>query len=675
MRGRPPKAAAAKAPENPPLNFYGLQRLGFDELPLTGDWITDQRMIETLCFRIGHRKEEGGLGKYGHFKNFVELRWNHPSQGSMKKFIFHRWSESVLQKFCQEEEVAIAGCTSSGKSGPAALWVVANYLMDPTHFKSFVLSTTLKGACDRVWKDIVGYWEAVGSPEGKLLKSTYSIQGLNFTATGFGTDSGIYLHAADQSSEASAIDKLIGAKVAKSGEPGASFEELIASPKFHYLRDLGFDDDYLRDLVDRLQAVEEDRMGKIVVVIDEATGVSEGVLNSIQANLKPGNPGRLQIIVLGNPCSRFDTHGIFCEPDAGWDSVTLNDEEWRTRTGGVCVRFDNLKNPRIIDGNEKLVWMSTKKEIADLAKKYGETSLYFFRMVRAFWAPNGADTGVYTEADFIQTGAMEPAIWGFDPPALMAGFDPAYTTAGDRALCWFALLGRDVEGNMVLEMKETVTIKPNALDKGTPVPLQIARLWRDECLKRGVPPERACFDSSGGGISFAALVSTAWSPSVHAISSGGKASMNRLTGEKSADGKPIRAVDRFANKATEIWMGAMPFLRAGQIKGVTRELAKEVCLRQYDKTGLGDARVLKIESKKEFKAREKQSPDLADAFFLLVEHAREKHGFRPVFIGDEGRMIVASTAVPGAPAAKGTWQKLKERSMRLHRSHKGNLRR
>lgn len=660
--GRPPKDTPKPVEE---LNFYGLHRLGYDEFPLTGDMIADQREIEAVCFRIGHRPEEGGLGRFQHFKNFVDLRWNHPSLNCTKKFIWHDWSTRVIQKFCTESEVGIAGCTSSGKSSPAALWVVANYLMNPTHVKSFVLSTTIKGAKDRVWKDVIEFWEAVSSPEGKLLKATHEIQGLNFSGDGFGNTSGIYLHAADKSSEASAIDKLIGAKAAKSGNPGASFEELIASPEYSYLRKEGFDEDYLRDLVARLQELAPDRMGPLIVVIDEATGVSEGVLNSIMANLKPGNPGFLQVIVLGNPASRFDSHGTFCEPDAGWDSITLMDEEWRTKSGGVCIRFDGEKNPRIVHKNERLTWMLRQQDIDAMAKKYGENSLYYFRMVRGFWSPLGADTGVYSEADFIQSGALDKTVWGFERPRRLAGYDPSFTSGGDRAVCWFGLLGKDPEGKMILQLEEEVTIKPNMLDKATPVPAQMVKLWRDECLARGVGPECACFDATGGGVTFAALVNMLWSPSVQGVSSGGKASKAVLPGEKTPEGKPVVAADRFGNKASEIWVGAMPFLRSGQIRGVTKELAKEICSRQNDKTGMGDARVIKIESKRVYKGREKGSPDSSDAFFLLVEHAKTKHGFKP---SEKAPVDTPATR----SASKGTWNALVARARRI--TYKKSLR-
>lgn len=663
---RTPKATVLPEPEE--LNFYGLQRLGFDEIPLADNWIDAQRQIESICFRIGHRVEEGGLGKFQHFKNYVDLTWNHPARKSNKIFVWNEWSERPLRKFCVEQEVGIAGAASSGKSSSAALWIVANYLMDPTHIKALALSTTIKGAKDRVWKEIVEFWEAAPHKFGKFLKSTNEVQGLNFDESTYGYTSGIFLHAAEKSSEAAALNALIGTKAPKSGQPevfgNSLFERLVAHPNYSYLRKEFPDEDYLRDLIFRLQAFSEDRIGTLIVVIDEATGVAEAVLNAILSNIKPSNDGHVQIIVLSNPASVWDSHGIFCEPDVGWGNVTVLDDEWRTKTGGVTLRFDGEKSPRIILRDDRFSWMQSKKAIQDLERKYGRESPYYYRMVRAFWPPSGSDTGAYSTADFLQSGAMEKSVvWGFEKPVRISGFDPAYTSSGDRAFCWFALLGRDALGKHVLFLEDEFTVQPSAEDKTTPVPHQMARLWRDECRKRGVRPENACFDATGGGVSFASIVSVEWSPLVQGISSGGKASAIAVGGERHSDNRPVVGTERFANKCTEMWMGALPYLRGGQIRGVTNELAKEVCARQYDKGTSGDARVLRIESKRDFKSREKGSPDCSDAFFLVVEHAKTKHGFRP----DERPNL--EPEADGA-LARGSWQALKDRARGIKRGNR-----
>jgi len=168
----------------------------------------------------------------------------------------------------------------------------------------------------------------------------------------------------------------------------------------------------------------------------------------------------------------------------------------------------------------------------------------------------------------------------------------------------------------------------------------------------------AAFDSTGGGGPFGDIVRMEWSPHVLGISSGGKASSTPVGTEVDSDGNKITCAQRYFNKATELWMGAMPFLRSKQIKGMYSELAKQLCKRQYDKGG-GDGRTLRVEDKRKFKAREGGSPDQSDSFMLLIELAKKRHGFKPA----------ERAAVDKTPGAKGTgtWKSFCEKARRLTR--------
>ena len=66
-------------------------------------------------------------------------------------------------------------------------------------------------------------------------------------------------------------------------------------------------------------------------------------------------------------------------------------------------------------------------------------------------------------------------------------------------------------------------------------------------------------------------------------------------------------------------------MRTRQIYGISSDLAKEMCARNYDMVKTGSLKV-KIESKLEFKSRFGRSPDLADAAFLALDCARQRLG-------------------------------------------------
>lgn len=638
---------------------YRLEDLGY-EIPRKGSWLADQLQVEFVCFRIAHPPQYGGLGRFGHLKRIIDLLWNNPDLRSPKRFIWNPWSERILRKLCDERELVIAGCTSAGKSGPVAVFATACYIADPTHTLGLVMSTTIAGAKKRIWGTIREYWEAIPGFPGKPLWSTNEIQGPTYDGASFGQASGLYLLASEQSNEKSALDKLIGIKAPRTGEPNESFESLVRREEFASLIPR-FSEAELRELLPRLLNLSGDRIGTMFLFLDEATGCAPSILNVIQSNLMPGNPGHFQVAYIGNPNSHFDPLGLAATPRLGWDSVTLEDEEWETVTGGVCIRFNAERNPRITENNDTYSWMLRKEDIRQMEATYGRESLYYYRMVLGFWSPTGTEVGAYSEADFIRSGSMGPAVWGVVPPVRHSGLDPSFVVGGDRSSCTFGLRGRDVTGLDVLLYEEEVTLKAD-IASDVPVSYQIVRAWRDECLKRGVPPERACFDGTGGGVTFGDVVRTQWSARVHSISSGGKPSRLPVGTEKDPQGNRVLCCDRYANAATEIWYGAHPFLRSGQLRGVPSELAKEVCTRQHDKTGRGDGRTLRIENKRVYKSRQGHSPDSSDSFMLLVHHLKTRHGFRC-----SERAAPEETPTAGRRASVSTWAAFCERARAITR--------
>ena len=645
------------------INLYGLRKLGYDEqsLGLTGNVLEDQIAIEATCIRIEHKEYEGGLGSFGHFKNYVDLLWNNPDSGSMKRCIWNPWANKMFRKMLSESELSIAGSTSAGKSDPAGLYAVVRYTTDPTHTLVLVMSTTISGAKKRIWKTVREYWESISNLPGKLLSATNEIKGLNYRGTDYGNSSGIYLIASEQSSEKAALDKLIGIKAPATGVTDNSYENLIRQPEYADMLQ-HFDEETLRDLVPRLQNLSQDRAGKLILIIDEMTGMAESILNAVNTNLKPGNVGHFQIIGLGNPNLVYDPFGIFSKPKGGWDKVNLlTDDEWETETGGLCIRFNGEQNPRIVEGNEKYSWMLRREDIQALEDKYGRESLFFHRMVLGTWCLDGEATGVYSPADLEMSGAKETeVIWGYELPTPVSFLDPSFTAGGDLAWATFGLLGKNHEGKKVLLITEDVTLKTDPTNTMTPVNYQIVKEWRKECELRKVKPQCAAYDRSGGGIPFGDIVSVTWSPLVTGVTSGGTASRRPLIGEKNpATGKPILACERYANKSTEIWHGAQPLLRSGQIFGVSDDLAKELCSRQYAKNKSGDGRSVCIEGKRVYKDREGKSPDQSDSFLGLIDFCRDKMGWvalEGAQVREMGRMTANGDA---------TWKHLRERARRI----------
>lgn len=644
------------------LNWYGLKQFGFDpeSLGLTGNMLTDQVAIEALCVRIRHGEHEGGLGAFGHFKNYVDLLWNNPDSGSQKRFVWNAWANRMLRKAFDYKELGVAGPTSAGKSDPFALYAVGMYSIDPTHTLVLVMSTTIAGAKRRIWKTLREYWESISGLPGHALWSTNEVRGLNYQGSGYGQSSGIYLLASEQSAEKTAVEKLIGAKAPRTGEPDESFDGLMAHPENADLIK-HFDEETLRELLPRLYNLSADRIGTLIVIFDEMTGAAESLLNAINTNLKPGNVGHFQLVGIGNPSDIYNPFGILCKPKGGWDRVDLlRDDEWETATGGLCIRFNGEQNPRIVEGNERYSWMLRQADIDAMAEKYGRQSLFYHRMVLGTWCLTGDESGVYSAADIEMSGAKDKeVVWGYEMPVKVSFLDPSFTAGGDLAWATFAELGIDFEGKKVLMLTEGVPIQTDTTDTSTPITFQIAKAWRRLCEDRGVKPQHAAYDRSGGGIPFGDIASVVWSPALTGMTTGGAASRRPVPGEKSPDGRAVLASEKFENKSTEVWFGAHPFLRSHQIKGVPDDLAKELCSRHLAKGMRGDGKKICVENKRSYKDREGKSPDQSDSFLGLVDFCRDRLGFEC----SEHTLIRGQ--MNGTPLGNDAWKVFRDRARRL----------
>ena len=652
-------AAKTAAPEKS-LNWYGLKSLGYDEscVPLTGDFKKDQLAIHMLCYRIGHTPQFGGLGKFGHMKEGVDLLWNDPDSGSMIRFVWNTWANKMLIKACEEEELCVAGPTSAGKSGPFGLYAVWNYVVDPTHCMCLVMSTTVAGAKKRIFKNVREYWESIPNLPGKALWSTNEIRGLNYSGEGYGESSGIYLLASEKSNEKAALDKIIGIKAPRTGDSGATYEELIRQPEYADLLN-HYDEETLRDLIPRLQNLSNDRIGRLILIIDEMTGAVPSILHAYNTNLKPGNVGHCQLIGIANPNLPYDPHGEMGCPAGGWESVDLlNDDEWRTKTGGLCIRFNGEKNPRITEGNERLSWMLRQEDIDGMASKYGRESLFYHRMVLGTWCLSAGEFGIYSPADIeLSNSRRSEVIWDYPPPTPCGFLDPAFTAGGDRAMAYFGLCGTNIDGDKVLLFTDKVAIKVDVNNTTIPVNFQIARGFKKECLARKVMPQHAAYDRTGGGIPFGDIIFSVWSPLVTGITSAGPASKNPIPGEyQPGTKKPVLACERFANRASEIWYSAQPLFRSQQIFGIDEDLAKELCTRQLDKKG---SVKIKIEDKPTYRSREGKSPDESDSALGLVDFCRTKFRLLP----NEKQKARAEQAM--TETGRTAWDALKARARRI----------
>jgi hypothetical protein len=523
--------------------------------------------MELHAFLNDRGPEHGGLGQFEHFKNATDLLWNDPQKPRSRGFIWSPWAEDMLYEACDNQYLSIAGCASSGKSDTMALWGILNYLADPYNTLVIVTSTTLREARRRIWKSITELWSAVPGLPGKLVPSLGQIKGLSKDG-GFWESTGIVLVPAEKRKEKEAIGKLVGIK-----------------------------------------------QKRLILIADELPELPESLVHAAYTNLST-NP-HFQMIGLGNPNSHFDAFGVFSKPKLGWGTVTENDAEWET-SRGKCIRFNAEENPNVQAGKTIYPWMPSRETVEAAKNDYGENSLLFYRMYKGFWCPDGIDDGVYAEADLVRGVASMPA--KFDNKAIkVAAIDPSFTNGGDRSIVFFGSIGVQ-DGVQVLQFDSYESLSEDINDKNTPRSVQIARQFRDACLKKGILPENTACDATGAGGPFHDIVSVEWNALVLPVNFAGKASDRPVSATDKTPG-----CDRYANRMSEIWYQGQELLRSQQLRGIKTDLAKEMVSRRYETSGTNLK--IKVESKVDYKSRIGKSPDIADAAFILVDLCRTRHGF------------------------------------------------
>ena len=124
---------------------------------------------ELYAFREGITPEEGGLGKFQHFKNAADIIW--------PDLIWHPWLERQIESLCENEWVSWTGCAASGKTYGSSLYALVWWLADPQHSSVILTSTTAKMIRKRAWANVQQLWNSASSQfVGNMVDSKTTLQ-------------------------------------------------------------------------------------------------------------------------------------------------------------------------------------------------------------------------------------------------------------------------------------------------------------------------------------------------------------------------------------------------------------------------------------------------------------------------------------------------------------------
>lgn len=495
-------------------------------------------------------------------------------------FIRDKWSERIINALCFNSWVGMAGCAGSAKThcvtGFACVW----WLCDPLHSSVIICSTTSKALRKRNWANVqkihailphVGYGNFVDS---RMMWQVQKGDDLNAIA-------GIAVEEGDTKASG---DKIKGT---------------------HTKRQL--------------------------ILVNEANSVNAGIWEAIyNLHSYPEQAGGEFIVAAeANPSSWLDEFGKFTEPDKGVSSVNVDTEEWETTEKingkkGICIRFDVEKTPNLDAPYDKPVnkHLPSRERAERCMKSPQKDSPLYWSNERGFPPPEGLNKNVFSEVALENCKAYELHKFTGNNFQIIGAFDPS--RGGDKPTLRFAALGELESGDMGIEWMKPIEIPVNVGLKN-PIDYQLLERVKQECecvwyrnSKTVCPPENLGVDATGGGADLCDIFNRMWSFKIIRVGFGESASTDTTSHE---DVRPANEV--YKNRRAEMYFRTRAGLDTGQIKGVDKETAKEMCTIEYD-----DSKVLRvIVSKQDYKLKFKKSPDYTDSGVILTEVARRK-GFK-----------------------------------------------
>ena len=523
-------------------------------------------LITSLLFGLANHKKNKAKEYY--FWRLCDELWNKKDLPE-PLMVRHPWADEMIKSVIDNKYVAIGGAANSGKSHTMAAWGILNWMADPQNTLILLTSTTLREARKRIWGSVISLLSVIDNFPFKIRDSIGNVAYLTENGTLI-ERAGLSLIAAEKSKTREAVGKFIGIK-----------------------------------------------QKRVFLICDELSELSEAILQAGLSNLSKNQ--EFNMIGMSNPNSRFDAFGSWSKPLDGWSSINPDlDETWTTKWGGTYIRFDGEKSPNIISGETKYPWLPTEEKISEDRDLLGENSRGYMRMVRAVFFDSDETDAIYNESEIDRSGGMDRVSWNTKPIAI-AGLDPAFTNGGDRTILYTGLVGYDDNGQYVCELGEAVQINDDATNKSLPRTYQIVEQVISICKKRKISPDNLAVDATGAGAPFCDVLAGQWSDQFLRVSFGGKASDKKV----SVSSKKI-GHETYMNRVSELWWVGKELLRTRQLFGISTDLAKELVSRKYDMVKSGSFRV-KIEPKVDFKARFGASPDLADAAFLCLDLARQRH--------------------------------------------------
>jgi len=377
--------------------------------------------------------------------------------------------------------------------------------------------------------------------------------------------------------------------------------------------------------------------GMLIIAVDELPGFEESAAQkflTVTKNL--WSVPNVLILTTGNFAWVVDGFGTFCDPDeqdipGGYDGFDADTHfRWRTKRGGLVLRFDGMQSPNVKAGRDIYPFVTTNAYVTKMAAQPGGlTSPDAMRFVRSAPVTSLNDFTV-TNGDRIRAGGcLEAFVWTSDAIVLFVFIDPGF--GGDDCVLqkfkmgWMPL--KEGGKRQVVALWEEPYVIPIKLGRkdaeGVPIPVddQIVDGAKEHCRAFGIPESHVGYDGSMRA-SIVQKFASRWGLRVQAIDSRGSPTDRRCAAGESATWK-----DRVDRLLSVMWFATASLIDSFQLKNLqaSPKGVEQLKARQWMHTGKNKK---KVQTKSEYmeqmrkQGKSARSPGEADAIVGGVEMAR-----------------------------------------------------
>lgn len=496
--------------------------------------------------------------------------------------IYNTYFFDVLKACCEFSHCAFTGPASSAKTFSVSVYNLLMFYSSPSNTLAMISTTSGAASERRIWADIKSLHRSAKFEEQGIEPIGEIVDYLKCLVFDF-----------DKSADPSSLNKrdlrnaIQVIPIANDSKGDASLNTIMGS-----------------------------KNKRVLWTIDEMPAMADNVDRPC-ANLEV-NPF-FQSIFIGNAQFKTDPHGLACEPEGGWSSVSFEKSaRWKSKSGR-SIFFLHGENSPNDDHRIDMGRMTSKSDFPFpyLANKVaresvaidkgrgiaslGKMTIDYIRFCIGKWAGDDAQNTVITEAFVKRHKAnLDPDPWSSTHRRTLMALDPAFTSGGDANSVSYAEVGTTIFNEpQILFCKKSIEIRP-AIDDNTEYQKAVASDVVTEARKRTVDPTDFGLDISNDGGTMLQYIQDEW----------------KRRGQVAISSNQKSGNDKYGTKVTEYWFSVADIIGSGKCRGFALDSNYFIDLSQRRYSSVSKDSV-EVETKKDMKKRIRRSPDNGDSFAYL----------------------------------------------------------